>query len=197
MDSNELGEILTEQSAAVAADELDHGADQPLVLFELSRVAAHGGMCLLLPLHDDIRLADELFPGLRRLESVPCQEIRAIEQHAAVDTAGHAVDVVAILAGSDRGRQELLPVNERKQIVECERPPGRGEFRYPNDVHEKQIDGRVVIFQFLGQEIVIGGGGVRSDLAHDVEICGWLRQTCRAPHPMREGGRPSRRRSGG
>ena len=113
------------------------------------------------------------------MKSILCQEVRAIEQHAAVNTAGHAVDVVAILAGLDRGRQELLPVNESKQIVECERPPGRGEFRYPNDVHEEQIDGRVVVLQFLSQQIVIGGGGVRRDFTDDSKYAGGCAQTWR------------------
>ncbi len=81
-------------------------------------------------------------------------------------------------------------------MVELERPSGRGEFRHPNDVHEEQIDGRVVIFQFLSQKIMIGGGGVRRDFAGNVEYGDGCVQTARAPHPMREDGLPSRRRNG-
>ena len=55
-------------------------------------------------------------------------------------------------------------------MVERAGPAGRGKLRYPDHIHEKDVDRGITILQLLRQQIVIGCRGMRRKLAHDRDM---------------------------
>src|SRR5213593_2802131 len=127
-----------EQPRPVRPERFENVHHEPLVLLRLPQVAVERGVALALP--DPAHLPHERFEGLRRLEPVLPEEVRAVVEEPDVHDPGQREDAAVVRRRLDRAREvrpELARAETRREV---EQPAGARELGHPDEVEHHHVE---------------------------------------------------------